>query len=174
MKVFVNVSFVQSIMLVKRKKAEPAACCVSSTHPCSMQLLVCMSLGIKASDSQHPGCLYYIVAAEARTCASCCFFFSEGEKDWSSGSSRTLSVAYRRQLKPRICVCTLFSAEKWKNLEHSLCCQTRQRTCCHMLETLRHLVTAFHEFWGQRLETWQFERRPNREYADNVWCRSMQ
>ncbi len=32
------------------------------THPCSMQLLVYTSLGIKTSDSQHPGCLYYMVA----------------------------------------------------------------------------------------------------------------
>ncbi len=28
-------------------------CCASSTHPCSMQLLMCTSLGIKTSDSQH-------------------------------------------------------------------------------------------------------------------------
>ncbi len=35
---------------------------MSSTLPRSMQLLVCTSLGIKTSDSQRPGCLYYTVS----------------------------------------------------------------------------------------------------------------
>ncbi len=85
------------------KRLTGSICCVSSTHPCSMQLLVCTSLGIKTSDSQHPGCLYYSIHKTSHwQCSIKCLTFQlKITTDNSTEETFFLSILWRWKISGR-------------------------------------------------------------------------